>query len=177
MRVPQNELVLADYTGWDLLMEHQASAVDRVRAALRDAGVEPELRHFDASTRTAEDAARAIGTSVGQIVKSLVFLSGGQPVLALVSGGNQLDTGKLGRLTQAEIRKADAAFVRQATGYAIGGVPPLGFPATIRTYIDRDLLGYDAIWAAAGTPNDVFRTTGAELRRITAGTIADLRRE
>lgn len=158
-------------------MEQQLSGPDRVRAALRAAGINREVRRFDASTRTAQDAATAIGTTVGQIVKSLVFLSGSRPVLALISGSNQLDTDKLAALTGAEIRKADAVAVREATGFSIGGVPPLGFPRPIATYIDRDLLAFQEIWAAAGTPNDVFRTTGDELRRITAGTVADLRRE
>ena len=158
-------------------MEQQLSAPERVRAALEAAGVEARIQEFRVSTRTAQDAADAIGTGVGQIVKSLVFLSGDQPVLALVSGSNQLDPSKLASLTGAEIRKAGAETVRQATGYAIGGVPPLGFPAPIRTYIDRDLLRYDEIWAAAGTPKDVFRTTPTAMLRFTGGTVADLKRD
>ena len=158
-------------------MQQQSSGPDRVRAALRAAGVAAEVRRFDASTRTAQDAADAIGTTVGQIVKSLVFFSGGHPVLALLSGSNQLDPGKLAALTGAEVRKADASAVRQATGFVIGGVPPLGFATPIPTYIDRDLLAYDEIWAAAGTPNDVFRTTPGDLLRLTHATPADLRRE
>jgi prolyl-tRNA editing enzyme YbaK/EbsC (Cys-tRNA(Pro) deacylase) len=154
----------------------QPSAAQRVEAALRAAGVHPEIKNFTASTRTAQDAANAIGTTVGQIVKSLVFVSDGEPVLALVSGSNQLDTAKLSVMTGGEIRKADAAVVRQATGYSIGGVPPLGFPRPIRTFIDRDLLQYAELWAAAGTPNDVFRTTGQELLTITKGRLADLTR-
>jgi prolyl-tRNA editing enzyme YbaK/EbsC (Cys-tRNA(Pro) deacylase) len=155
-------------------MGQQSSATDRVRRALRAAGVQTAIRHFDASTRTAQDAANAIGTTVGQIVKSLLFVSDGQPVLALVSGSNQLDPRKLATLTGTPVQKADANFVRAATGYAIGGVPPLGFPAPIVTYIDRDLLKYGEIWAAAGTPNDVFQTTPGELIALTAGKPADL---
>ncbi len=158
-------------------MQQSGSGVERVRAALDAAGIATEVRRFDASTRTAQDAADAIGTTVGQIVKSLVFVSGERPVLALVSGANQVDPDKLASLTGGTIRKADAAVVRQATGYAIGGVPPLGFPSPIETYVDQDLLTYDVIWAAAGTPNDVFRTTPAELLRMTDGMAADLRRE
>ena len=161
----------------DLAMQQSGSAVERVRAALDAAGVAAEIRRFDASTRTAQDAADAIGTTVGQIVKSLLFLSGDRAVLALVSGANQVDAEKLASLTGASIRKADASVVRQATGYTIGGVPPLGFPSRIETYVDQDLLTYDVIWAAAGTPNDVFRTTPAELLRMTGGVAADLRRE
>jgi prolyl-tRNA editing enzyme YbaK/EbsC (Cys-tRNA(Pro) deacylase) len=155
----------------------QRSAPDRVRAALRSAGLEVEVRQFAESTRTAQDAANAIGTTVGRIVKSLLFLSGERPVLALVSGSNQLDTAKLGRLTGDEIRKADAAAVREATGYAIGGVPPLGFALRIDTYIDQDLMLYDEVWAAAGTPNHVFRTTPQDLLRLTGGKPADLKRD
>lgn len=153
----------------------QQSAPDRVRAALRSAGLEIEVRQFAESTRTAQDAAHAIGTTVGQIVKSLVFLSGDQPVLALVSGSNQLDTAKLAAVTGAEIRKADASIVREATSYSIGGVPPYGFPTPIRTYIDRDLLQYEEVWAAAGTPNDVFRTTPSQLLALTTGTPVDIK--
>jgi prolyl-tRNA editing enzyme YbaK/EbsC (Cys-tRNA(Pro) deacylase) len=155
----------------------QRSAPDRVRAALRSAGLEVEVRQFAESTRTAQDAANAIGTTVGQIVKSLLFLSGERPVLALVSGSNQLDTGKLGRLTGEEIRKADAAAVREATGYAIGGVPPLGLALRIDTYIDRELMLYDEVWAAAGTPNHVFKATPQDLLRLTGGKPADLKRD
>jgi prolyl-tRNA editing enzyme YbaK/EbsC (Cys-tRNA(Pro) deacylase) len=154
----------------------QQSAPDRVRAALQSAGLDVEVRQFAESTRTAQDAANAIGTTVGQIVKSLVFLSGDRPVLALVSGSNQLDTAKLGGLTGEEIRKADASAVREATGYAIGGVPPLGFALRIETYIDQDLMLYQEVWAAAGTPNHVFRTTPHDLLRLTGGKPADLKR-
>lgn len=152
----------------------QLSAPQRVLLSLREAGLQTEIRQFAESTRTAQDAAAAIGTTVGQIVKSLVFLSEDRPVLALVSGSNQLDPAKLSRLTGGEIRKADAASVRAATGYVIGGVPPAGFPRPIETFIDRDLLQYDEVWAAAGTPHHVFRTTPRELIQLTGGRAADL---
>jgi prolyl-tRNA editing enzyme YbaK/EbsC (Cys-tRNA(Pro) deacylase) len=155
-------------------VEQQLSAPERVQAALRAAGVNAPIQEFPASTRTAQDAAATVGTSVGQIVKSLVFLAGDSPVLALVSGVNQLDTNRLRALAGAAIGKADANRVRQATGYAIGGVPPTGFPAPIPTFIDRDLLQYDVVWAAAGTPRHVFAIAPAELVRITAGLVADL---
>jgi len=129
------------------------------------------------STRTAQEAADAIGTSVGQIVKSLVFLAGGAPVLALVSGSNRLDTERLAALSGAVIGKADADSVRQATGYAIGGVPPIGFPRPIPTFVDRDLLQYDVVWAAAGTPRHVFPITPADLQRLTGGNVVDLKQE
>ena len=156
-------------------MDQRLSAPDRVQAALSAAGVAARIEEFPSSTRTAQEAAAAVGTSVGQIVKSLLFLAGDAPVLALVSGANQLDTARLAALTGAPIGKADADAVRQATGYAIGGVPPLGFPAAIPTFIDRDLLQYDVVWAAAGTPRHVFPIAPEDLVRITGGRLAELK--
>ena len=156
-------------------MDQEIPAPERVRAALRAAGVDARIEEFRSSTRTAQEAAATVGTSVGQIVKSLVFMAGTSPVLALVSGVNQLDIKRLGALTGATIGKADANVVRQATGYAIGGVPPTGFPAPIPTFIDRDLLRYDVVWAAAGTPRHVFPIAPAELERITGGRVVDLK--
>lgn len=158
-------------------MEQELSAPDRVRAALVAAGLSADIRRFEATTRTAQDAANAIGTTVGQIVKSLVFLAGTHPVLALVSGSNQLDIDKLAALTGERISKADADAVRRATSFAIGGVPPLGFPGRIPAYVDRDFLSYDLVWAAAGTPHHVFPIAPVELIRVTSGTVADLRRD
>ena len=156
-------------------MEQQISASERVQAALVAAGVDTRIEEFPSSTRTAQEAAATVGTSVAQIVKSLVFLAGAAPVIALVSGINRLDTQRLGALAGATIGKADADAVRQATGYSIGGVPPIGFPAPISTFIDRDLLQYDVVWAAAGTPRHVFPIAPKELVRITGGTVADLK--
>jgi prolyl-tRNA editing enzyme YbaK/EbsC (Cys-tRNA(Pro) deacylase) len=156
-------------------MEQQVSAPARVQAALTAAGVDTRIEEFPSSTRTAQEAAATVGTSVGQIVKSLVFLAGDTPVVALVSGANRLDPQRLAALSGASIGKADADAVRQATGFAIGGVPPIGFPAPIPTFIDRDLLQYDAVWAAAGTPRHVFPIAPQELVRITGGTVADLK--
>ena len=156
-------------------MEQQLSAPQRVQAALTAAGVDARIQEFPSSTRTAQEAAASVGTSVAQIVKSLVFLAGDAPVMALVSGVNRLDTQRLAALSGAPIGKADADAVRQATGYSIGGVPPIGFPAPIPTYIDRDLLRYDVVWAAAGTPRHVFPIAPEELVRITGGHVAHLR--
>ena len=156
-------------------MDQQRSAPDRVRAALEAAGVEARIQEFGVSTRTAQEAADAVGTSVGQIVKSLLFIAAETPVLALVSGVNQLDTERLGALTGSVITRASADAVRAATTYAIGGVPPAGFPAPIPTYIDRDLMQYEVIWAAAGTPRHVFPITPADLLRLTGGTVGDLK--
>ena len=124
------------------------------------------VRDFPAGTRTAQDAAAAIGCRVGQIVKSLVFVRGEQPVLVLCSGANTVDAQRLG------LHKADADLVRRATGFAIGGVPPYGHPAPLETLVDEDLLGYDEIWAAAGTPRSVFPLTPAQLVERSGGTVA-----
>ncbi len=143
--------------------------------ALANAGLEPRIEEFPESTRSAQDAAMAIGTSIGQIVKSLVFLAGDTPVLALMSGSNQLDLERLAALTGAPIRKANADVVRNATSFAIGGVPPVGFPGPLQTFIDRDLLQYDTIWAAAGTPRHVFAISPNDLARVTGGTVDNLK--
>jgi prolyl-tRNA editing enzyme YbaK/EbsC (Cys-tRNA(Pro) deacylase) len=149
---------------------------ERVAAVARDLGLELELRAFPEGTRTAEDAARAIGVEVGQIVKSLVFTLDGSLVMALVAGKNRLDESRLAvTLGGTVVGRADAAGVRAATGYAIGGVPPFGHPSPLPTAIDEDLLAYDVVWAAAGTPYDVFPIVPAELVRLTGGTVATLR--
>src|SRR2546423_4375089 len=156
-------------------VQQQISAPARVHAALTAAGVDARIEEFPSSKRTAQDAANTVGSSVGQIVKSLVFLAGGLPVMALVSGVNRLDTQRLAELSGAEIGKADADAVRQATGYSIGGVPPIGFPAPIPTFIDRDLLQYNVVWAAAGTPRHVFPIAPNDLVRVTGGRVEDLK--
>jgi Cys-tRNA(Pro) deacylase len=150
------------------------AAVLRVEAALAAAGIESEVLHTPGSARTAEEAAAAIGTSVAQIVKSLVFTCDGTPVLALVSGVNRLDTKALAALAGGTISRPDADAVREATGYAIGGIPPLGHPAQLPTWIDRDLLAFDVVWAAAGTHHAVFPIAPQELVRATGGTVAEI---
>jgi prolyl-tRNA editing enzyme YbaK/EbsC (Cys-tRNA(Pro) deacylase) len=134
-----------------------------------------EVRRFPEGTRTAEDAAGAVGCSLGQIVKSLVFLAAGLPVVALVSGANRLDTARLGSLAGDPVVKADAETTRAATGYAIGGVPPFGHAQPLAVYVDRDLLGYAVVWAAAGRPDSVFAVTPERLLEISGGTAADLK--
>jgi Cys-tRNA(Pro) deacylase len=151
------------------------SAVLRDEAALAAAGIESEVLHTPESARTAEDAAATIGTTVGQIVKSLVFTCDGSPVLALVSGTNRLDTKALGALAGGRIERADADLVRSATGYAIGGIPPLGHATTLPTWIDRDLLAFDVVWAAAGTPHAVFPVAPEALVRASGGVVADIK--
>lgn len=157
-------------------MKGRATAVDRVQAALRATGVDAEVLEFPAGTRTAEDATRALGTSVAQIVKSLVFLADGRPILVLVSGANRVDTRKLAALCGAQtVVKADAETVRRATGFGIGGVPPVGHRRALPTFLDQDLIGHAIVYAAAGTSNAVFPVAPDHLLRITGAHPADLR--
>src|SRR5690606_8900339 len=126
-------------------------------------------------TRTAEDAARAVGCDVRQIVKSLVFVADNRPVVALVSGTNRLDPAKLGRAVGAtEVRRADGDEARAATGFAIGGVPPFGHVTRLPVVVDRDLLDHEQLWAAAGLPDAVFSIGPDDLVRASGGTVADL---
>jgi prolyl-tRNA editing enzyme YbaK/EbsC (Cys-tRNA(Pro) deacylase) len=150
---------------------------ERVLTALAAAGVRAEVVEFAESTRTAAEAAAAIGTGVAQIAKSLVFLAGDEPVLVIASGANRVSTAKLAALVGAPVRRADADAVRRASGYPVGGVPPLGHATPLRVLLDRDLLAFDEIWAAAGTPNAVFRIAPEELVRVTGGALADVREE
>jgi prolyl-tRNA editing enzyme YbaK/EbsC (Cys-tRNA(Pro) deacylase) len=151
----------------------------RVQAALAEAGFGFEVREFPASTRTAADAAAAIGCTVGQIAKSLLFRAktSDRPVLVVTSGANRVDEKKVGSLLGEKIGRADADFVRERTGFAIGGVPPVGHREPPVVLVDEDLLGYDEIWAAAGTPNAVFRLTPQDLVAMTGGRSAEVRQD
>jgi prolyl-tRNA editing enzyme YbaK/EbsC (Cys-tRNA(Pro) deacylase) len=139
-------------------------------------GLPCRVVELPASTRTAQEAADAVGCAVGQIVKSLVFRGArtDKPILVVASGANRVNEARLGELAGEPIAKADVAFVRAHTGFAIGGVAPLGHPAPIETYIDADLLEYAEIWAAAGTPNAVFALSPADLRTMTGGQVVRL---
>src|SRR5262245_18488387 len=151
--------------------------VRRVADAARDLGIDIDVRTFPAGTKTAADAAAAIGVEVGQIVKSLIFAVDGEVVLAYVSGGNQLDERKLAALAGGrKSSRVDADAVRSATGYPIGGVPPFGHATELRAFVDEDLLTFDTVWAAAGTWNDVFPLTPDDLVRASNGRVGDLRR-
>jgi prolyl-tRNA editing enzyme YbaK/EbsC (Cys-tRNA(Pro) deacylase) len=144
----------------------------KVQAAL---GPAFQVVEFEASTRTSEDAAAAIGCTVAEIAKSLVFKSAsGGPVLVIASGVNRVDEKKVRALLGEKIGRADADFVREATGFAIGGVPPIGHAMLPVVLIDRDLERFSAVWAAAGTPNAVFRLTPQDLIRLTQGRVADI---
>ena len=139
------------------------------------AGLSIEVHEFPDGTRTAADAAAAIGVGVGQIVKSLVFLADGVPVVALVSGANQLDEAKLAMSAGASSTgRASAEQVRDATGYPVGGVPPFGHSSVLRTFVDEDLLAFDVVWAAAGTPHLNFALTPSQLVELSGGAVADL---
>jgi prolyl-tRNA editing enzyme YbaK/EbsC (Cys-tRNA(Pro) deacylase) len=149
--------------------------VARVVAAAHDAGVEIAVERFPEGTRSAADAARAVGCEVAQIVKSLVFVAGGSPVVALVSGANRVDLGRLGAVVGTdEVRKANGDEARTATGFPIGGVPPFGHTSSVTVLVDRELLGHDRLWAAAGLPDAVFAIVPDELLRISGGRPADL---
>ena len=141
---------------------------------LTDRGLEIQVRTCPAGTRTAEDAARAIGCEVAQIVKSLVFTADGSPLIALVSGGNRLDTRRLEALTGGRVAKADAEVARRATGYAIGGVPPFGHATALPVYMDRDLERHDVVWAAAGRPDTVFSIAPGRLAELSAARVEEL---
>jgi len=151
--------------------------VSRVVAAARDVGLDIEPFHFPDGTKTAADAAAAIGVDVGQIVKSLIFAVDGEVVLAYVSGRNQLAEHKLADAAGGHrCARIDADAVRAATGFPIGGVPPFGHTTTLRVFIDPDLLGYDEGGAAAGTWTDVFALAPDDLVRVSGGLVTDLRR-
>src|SRR5712664_584901 len=138
-----------------------------------DAGL--AVREFPAGTRTAVDAARAVGCDGGQIVKSLVFVAAGRPVVALVSGANRLDERRLAAVAGEPVLKADAGTTRDATGYSIGGVPPFGHATEVPVFMDRDLLGYGVVWAAAGRPDSVFEIGPQRLRELSNAVVSDLK--
>ncbi|MGH2691034.1 MAG: YbaK/EbsC family protein [Actinomycetota bacterium] len=151
-------------------------AVKRFLAEAEALGLSPEVREFPEGTKTAQDAARAIGCEVSQIVKSLVFVAGTEPFLALTSGPNRADTERLSELMDGRpVRRADANEARAATGFSIGGTPPFGHPRPLRVFCDRDLLHHQEVWAAAGTPNTVFPITPEDLLRASAAEPADLK--
>jgi prolyl-tRNA editing enzyme YbaK/EbsC (Cys-tRNA(Pro) deacylase) len=150
----------------------------RVAAALSAAGAGDAaagVRRLDESTHTAAAAATALGVPVGAIVKSLVFTADGEPVLVLASGDHLVDTDRVAAaLGATAVRRADPETVRAATGFAIGGVAPVGHPAPLRTFVDTHLSTYPTLWAAAGTPDSIFPTHYDELLRVTGGTALDV---
>ena len=150
-----------------------SSSARKVQEALIEYGITSQVVEMPQSTRTADDAARAAGCQVGQIVKSLIFKGKNtqQPILVATSGANRVNEKKIANIISEPLAKADAEFVREKTGFAIGGVAPVGHVQQIRLFIDEDLLQYDEIWAAAGTPRAVFKLTPQELQKITNGQV------
>ena len=156
-------------------MSQELSASARsFQEMLRARGFSHQVVELPASTRTAKEAAQAVGCQVAQIVKSLVFKGqqSQKAVLVLASGPNRVSEQRLGELLGEPIEKADADFVRQQTGFVIGGVPPLGHRERIATFIDETLFAHELLWAAAGTPHAVFQLTPADLQDMTAGQVA-----
>ena len=153
-------------------IELSASA-RRVQAELEKHGINCQVQEMDKSTRTAADAAKAVGCTVAQIAKSLVFkrMDSERAVLVITSGVNRVDETRLSQIVCEPIGMADADFVREQTGFAIGGVPPLGHVRPLEIFVDEDLMQYAVIWAAAGTPRAVFKLTPDQLLRITGGKV------
>ena len=154
-------------------MSELKPAAQRVQDALRAKGLETQVRHMSQSTRTAEEAAAACGCKVGQIVKSLVFrgAKSGSPYLLLVSGANRVNEKAVAARIGEELRRPDAQYVRDMTGFAIGGIPPLGHDRPLATYMDEALLAFEVVWAAAGTPDAVFPVAPANLAQAAAAQV------
>ena len=155
-------------------MKALSTSAQRVQDALDAAGVQTRIVEHDVPARTSAEAAAVLRCAVGQIAKSLVFKSAsGAPVLVIASGAHRVDEAKIAALAGEAIGKADASFVRAATGYAIGGIPPLAHSTRARTFIDRNLLAYETVYAAGGTPHAMFPISPAELVRVAEGTVAE----
>ena len=152
-------------------------SAQKVQDALRALGFDLTVIEHGKSTRTAQEAADRVGVKLGQIVKSLIFNGkvSGKPILVLTSGANRVDEKQIRAYAGEKIGRADPDFVREVTGYAIGGVPPIAHVQEMETYLDEDLMQYDVIWAAAGTPNAVFELTPGDLQKMTKGKIARVR--
>ena len=152
-------------------------SAQKVQEVLSQSGVQLQVVELPASTRTSAEAAQAVGCQVGQIAKSLVFMTSDtqKPILVIASGANRVDEAKVGARLGEAIGKADADFVRSRTGFVIGGVPPVGHTEALKTFIDEDLLNYQQIWAAAGTPNAVFPLTPTDLIQITQGEVIKIK--
>jgi prolyl-tRNA editing enzyme YbaK/EbsC (Cys-tRNA(Pro) deacylase) len=153
-----------------------SSSVKKVQDALISHGLTCQVLELPSTTRTAQEAAQTIGCQVGQIVKSIVFMGKrtGKPILVATSGSNRVNEKKLSKLVSEPIKRPNADFVREKTGFAIGGVPPVAHAQRLETFIDEDLLQYQTLWAAAGTPNAVFKLTPSDLKIITNGKIISI---
>lgn len=148
-----------------------AKGVTRFTAAAEALGFTPEIRTMDQSTHTAQEAAAAVGCEVGAIVKSLLFLADGEPLLVLASGPTRVDSGLVGERLGVQVTMADARLVKEVTGYSIGGVPPFGHPERLRTIVDVGLLRFETVWAAAGSGTAVFGVAPERLVELTSGEV------
>lgn len=154
-------------------MTQLSPSAQKVQDALHNLGFGITVIEHAASTRTAQEAAERVGVTLGQIVKSLIFKgkTSNKPILVLTSGANRVDEKRIKAYAGEKIMRADADFVREVTGYAIGGVPPIAHLQQMETYLDEDLMQYNLIWAAAGTPNAVFELTPDDLQKMTQGQV------
>jgi prolyl-tRNA editing enzyme YbaK/EbsC (Cys-tRNA(Pro) deacylase) len=154
-------------------MEPTNPSAQKIQNILHKFGTDYKVIEFTESTRTAQEAADRVGCQLGQIVKSLIFkgTSTNKGILVLTSGSNRVDESRISQYMGESIGRADPEFVRNVTGFAIGGVPPVGHAQSLETYIDEDLLRYTDVWAAAGTPNAVFQLPSADLVKITSGKV------
>ena len=154
-----------------------SSSAQKVQDQIKSLGFDYTVIEHAESTRTAQEAADRAGCELGQIVKSLIFRGkeSGKPILVLTSGANRVDEKRISEYAGEAIGRADADFVRSVTGYAIGGVPPLGHVQNMETYIDEDFLQYETIWAAAGTPNAIFELKTSDLQKLTDGRIVQVK--
>ena len=159
------------------MTQQLSSSARKVQKALQELGMSLEVVELPGSTRTAIDAAQAVGCQVGQIVKSLIFKAkkSQRPILVLASGPNRVDERRIEALIEEPLGKADADFVRIHTGFVIGGVPPVAHLENLETFIDEDLLTYEELWAAAGTPHAVFRLSPLDLVRMTSGKVVRIK--
>jgi Cys-tRNA(Pro) deacylase len=160
-------------------MKLLSSSAQKVKEVLQGFGINFNILEYAETTRTAQEAANKVGCQLGQIVKSLVFKgqSTNKGILVLTSGSNRVDEKKIGQYTGESIAQADPEFVRTVTGYAIGGVPPVGHALPLETYIDEDLMQFSMVWAAAGTPFAVFELSSTDLAKITQGKIVRVKSE
>ncbi len=154
-----------------------SSSARKVQEALNSLGYNFTVIEYAESTRTAQEAAERAGCTLGQITKSMIFKgkTSGKPILVLTSGANRVNEARISEYAGEPIGRADADFVRKTTGFAIGGVPPLGHLQKMDTYLDEDLMQYPTIWAAAGTPNAIFELTPADLQKITGGRVVEVK--
>jgi prolyl-tRNA editing enzyme YbaK/EbsC (Cys-tRNA(Pro) deacylase) len=159
------------------MSEMLSSSAQKVQEALKAQGVACRVVEMKETTRSAQEAADAVGCRVGQIAKSLIFTGKQtkQPILVIASGPNRVNEKAISQYIAEPLIMANADFVREHTGFAIGGVPPTGHLNPLRTFIDKDLMKFDEIWAAAGTPNAVFKLTPDELQKITAGEVISIK--